>query len=92
MAYTATSHSANETLNRIETEDGIWTSYGNDGRLTVGSCTAIHQEDAGIGCRARFKFLADTGDYGWGPLASTAMEAIMLCMAEFIATQAEVDA
>lgn len=77
---TTNSDSANGVLNRIETESGEWTSYGNDGRHTL---ELVEGQAAGNGFRARFIDNPHGGDYGWGPLGSNEAEAIALLLAEF---------
>jgi hypothetical protein len=79
------SASARNTLARIETANGDWTAYGNDGRLTIDKVDYARQQSVGHGFRARFVDSPHGGDCGWGPLAQTEIEAIALFLAEYVA-------
>ena len=85
ITITTNSDMAQSTLDRIEIEHGHWYSYGRDGRETtrpneVGLSASM--ESSGRGFRARFT--DSDGDYGWGPLGRTKIEAAMLLLAETV--------
>jgi hypothetical protein len=66
----------------IITEYGTWTIYCMDGAITTENVDSAYQEPAGTGFRAAFEDSVHDGDYDWGPLASTAEEAIRLFLEE----------
>ena len=86
-ANLTTSDAANATLARIETSHGAWTSYGGDGRTTTDAVDAVRQTADGTGWRARFIDQPHGGDYGWGPLAVTEEQAVILFLAEIAAAE-----
>ncbi len=80
---------ASEILAQIETQNGCWTEYGNDGRATTRELSNVDTQTLiGPGWRARFKNNLGL-DYGWGPQAQSENEAIMLLLAEEVATLRE---
>lgn len=64
-----------ETLNKIETDHGTWTSYGANGQTTT---QQVEGNLEGTGYKARFKDNPHGPDHGWGPLANTEEEAVSL--------------
>lgn len=80
---------ARDTLSRIETVCGDWIAYGGDGRLIADVLDAVCQEAAGSGFRARFVDGPHGGDYGWGPLGQTEIEAVALFLAEYVAASGD---
>jgi hypothetical protein len=74
---------ADTVLARVEIGHGTWTSYGYDGRMTTEACDWPSAARDGKGFRARFRDNACGGDYAWGPLGRTKIEAVALLLAEY---------
>jgi hypothetical protein len=71
-------------LKNIETRQGLWHTYGNDGRSTIETVQGLYQTE-GQGFKARFLDNPNGGEYGWGPIAETEDRAIILLLAECLA-------
>ena len=81
-------------LARIETARGKWLSYGGDGRLTTDPDEAhgSRVEPDGTGWRARDSQNPHGTPYGWGPLAKSERDAVVLLLAQMVATLEQHDA
>jgi hypothetical protein len=85
------SDTANTVLARIETQHGIWTEYGNDGRATTDVVPSNMRQFSHPPPQWRAKFTDNphSGDYGWGPPGQTEAEAVALFLAEFLGSKEE---